>query len=600
MDASRAVRRLTAIVALDVCGFSRMMRADEEGTLALLKCHRRDLVDPKIAEHRGRIVRSTGDGLLVEFFSAVDALRCAVEIQQGMLERNRKAATRMDLRIGVNVGDVIIDEGDIFGDVVNIAARLEGVAPPGGICLSDRVREDATGKVDVEFEDGGPQKLKNIDRPVHVHRVRFAASPESAAPRPGAPDVSLPGKPSIALMPLRNASADPAHELFTEGVTEDLVAALSRYPSLFVVARNTSLSYRDQPRNVRRVASELGVAYVVEGGIRRTEAHVGVGARLYDGASGEELWAGRYDGALEDVFEALAEVTRNIVEKVAPHVDEAEHSRAAMRWPENAEAYFLAQGAWLRLQAAWLGPEAALREQALREAREALLASPRCMPALCALAMYHWEVAFLRTVADVPGAITEGLRHAQQAVQLDRSDHRGYLLRGLLLSLSSGSEAWAEGLEDCRRARELNANDAFALYALGWMETVSGHAVPAMDHLRQLIRCDPRGPLVTQAHMLLALASFVVGDYRASAEWAMLVPPAPAAWQHLAACHVGLQEYDRARAAIEQARALAPEMLEARLAGASLFRRPEDRHRHTMFMRIAAGLEDAELAEDLR
>lgn len=578
-----------------------MMRADEEGTLALLKAHRRDLIDPKIEEFRGRIVRATGDGLLAEFYSAVDALRCAVDIQRGMAERNLRTATRTDLRIGVNVGDVILDDGDIFGDAVNIAARLESVAPVGGICISERVREDTAGKVDVEFEDGGLQSLKNIDWPVHVHRVQFVSREAAMAPRPdAAADMTVPLKPSIAVMPFRNASGDPEQEHLSDGLTAELATALSRLPSLFVVARNTTATYKGQPTTARRIAAELGVKYVVEGGLRRSESQLGVGVRLYEGETGAELWVGRYDREAEGFFDILDDATRNIVAKVAPHVEGVELARAFRKRPDHFEAYLAAMRAGLDAERASLGPDSALRERALVEAREALAMDPRSVRALCVIAMCQWQNAFLRNVANVDQAIDDGVRCAQLACHLDRNDHQGYVLKGLLLSLSAAPDAWTEALEECRRAHELNGNDPLVLYAVGWMEAISGNAVPAIEHLRQFLRCNPRDPWAPNAQMLLSLASFVMSDYRAGIEWAQLASSVPVAVHNLAACHVGLGDLDRARRAIEQARELSPEMLEARLAGQSVFRRPEDRKRHTLFLRVAAGLEDPEAADDLR
>ena len=577
-----------------------MMRADEEGTLALLKAHRRELIDPKISENRGRIVRSTGDGLLAEFFSAVDALRCAVEIQRGMLERNRRTAARTDLRIGVNVGDAIIDEGDIFGDAVNIAARLEAAAPVGGICVSERVREDAHGKVDVEFEDGGLQRLKNIDLPVHVHRVRFATDTDAIAPRPDALDPLPPGRPSIAVMPLRNASGDPGDEYLADGITEDLITSLSRFSTLFVVARNTSFAFKGQPTNVRRVAGDLGVRFVIEGGVRRTDEQLGIGVRLYDGESGAEIWVERYDRPADEMFNVLDEVVRNVVGRVAPHVEGIEYARAARKRPLNLAAHRVALRAWLGVQRAGLGPEAGLREQAVREAREALSMDDRSILALDALAMAHWQMAFVHEVADVDACIEEGLRYAQQAIQVDRSDHWGYLIKGLLLALTPGQESWAEATEDCRRAQELNPNDAMVLYALGWMEATSGNAIPAVEHLGLFLRCNPRDPWVPNVQLLLSLASFVMCDYRAGIEWANLAPAVAASSHNVAACHVGLGNLDQAKAAIQQAKSLSPETLAARLNGTSVFRRPEDRRRHTLFLRIAAGLEDPDAADELR
>src|SRR4051794_7948070 len=260
----RVERRLAAILAADVAGYSRLMGEDEAGTLSRLKALRRELIDPRIAEHRGRIVKTTGDGLLIEFPSVVGAVRCAVEVQRSIADRNVSVAAerRIEFRIGIHQGDVIAEDGDIFGDGVNIAARLEGLAEPGGICVSDRVQSDTVGKIDVAFDDLGPQQVKNIARPVHVYRVRLDKSSVT-------PSLALPDKPSIAVLPFQNMSGDPEQEYFADGMVEEIITALSRIRWLFVIARNSSFTYKGQAVDVKGVGRELGVRYVLEGSVRK-------------------------------------------------------------------------------------------------------------------------------------------------------------------------------------------------------------------------------------------------------------------------------------------------------------------------------------------
>jgi len=257
-------RRLAAILAADVAGYSRLIGADEGGTLERLRMLRRELLDPKFAEHKGRLVKTTGDGLLVEFGSVVDALRCAVDVQREMIARNADVTTdhRIEFRIGINVGDIVVEEGDIFGDGVNVAARLEGLAEPGGICVAARVQEDAAGKLDLVFEDLGEQQLKNIARPVRAYRVVTAARPAMTLPGTGPP---LPDRPSIAVLPFANMSGDPEQEYFADGMVEEIITALSRIRWLFVIARNSSFTYKGQTVDVKQVGRELGVRYVLEG-----------------------------------------------------------------------------------------------------------------------------------------------------------------------------------------------------------------------------------------------------------------------------------------------------------------------------------------------
>jgi TolB-like protein/class 3 adenylate cyclase len=301
-------RRLAAILAADVAGYSRLIEVDEDGTLGRLKALRAEVIDPKIAEHRGRLVKTTGDGLLVEFLSVVDALRCAGEIQAALAERNGEAPAdrRIEFRIGIHQGDVVVEDGDIFGDGVNVAARLEGLAEPGGICVSARVQEDAAGKLDLAFADMGDQALKNITRPVRAYRVGARASRPHAAGTAAvqpAPALPLPDKPSIAVLPFANMSGDPEQEYFVDGMVEEIITALSRIRWLFVLARNSSFTYKGQAVDVKQVGRELGVRYVLEGSVRKAGNRVRITGQLIDAATGAHLWADRFDGSLEDVFE---------------------------------------------------------------------------------------------------------------------------------------------------------------------------------------------------------------------------------------------------------------------------------------------------------
>jgi TolB-like protein/class 3 adenylate cyclase len=300
-------RRLAAILAADVAGYSRLIGADEEGTLNRLRSIRAEVIDPKIAEHRGRIVKTTGDGLLVEFSSVVDALRCATEIQNAMAEGNAEidAEGRIEFRIGINVGDVVVEDGDIFGEGVNVAARLEGLADPGGICVSGRVQEDVAGRLDLTFDDIGEQSLKNIARSVRVYRVRLATAESTfkVTPTDRGTALTLPDKPSIAVLPFQNVSGDPEQEYFADGMVEEIITALSRIRWLFVIARNSSFTYKGQAIDVKQVGRELGVRYVLEGSVRRAGQRVRITGQLIDALTGMHLWADRFDGSFEDIFE---------------------------------------------------------------------------------------------------------------------------------------------------------------------------------------------------------------------------------------------------------------------------------------------------------
>jgi TolB-like protein/class 3 adenylate cyclase len=307
LEARSVERKLAAIFAADVAGYSRLIGADEEGTLNRLKSIRAEVVDPSIAQDRGRIVKTTGDGLLAEFTSVVDALRCASKIQCKMAEGNAEIAAekRIEFRIGINVGDIVVEDGDIFGDGVNVAARLEGLADPGGICVSARVQEDAAGRLDLTFDDLGEQRLKNIARSVRVYRVRLAAAENTTkcAPVDGTPVLPLPDKPSIAVLPFANMSGDPEQEYFADGMVEEIITALSRIRWLFVIARNSTFTYKGQAVDVKQIGRELGVRYVLEGSVRKAGGRVRITGQLIDALTGTHLWADRFDGSLEDVFD---------------------------------------------------------------------------------------------------------------------------------------------------------------------------------------------------------------------------------------------------------------------------------------------------------
>jgi adenylate cyclase len=339
-------RRLAAILAADVAGYSRLIGADEGGTLERLRALRRELLDPKIAEHRGRLVKTTGDGLLVEFGSVVDALRYAVEVQREMYGRNTDVPpdNRIELRIGINVGDTVVEDGDIFGDGVNVAARLEALAEPGRICVAARVQEDAAGRLDLGFEDIGEQQLKNIVRPIRAYRVITAARPAMPQASSGPP---LPDKPSIGVLPFANMSGDPEQEYFADGMVEEIITALSRIRWLFVIARNSSFTYKGQAVDVKRVARELGVRYVLEGSVRKAGNRVRITGQLIDATSGTHLWADRFDGSLEDIFELQDRVAVAVAGVIEPTLQAAETARSAHRPTNDLTAYDL----YLRAQA---------------------------------------------------------------------------------------------------------------------------------------------------------------------------------------------------------------------------------------------------------
>ncbi len=344
LASDRVERRLAAVLAADVAGYSRLMGADEEGTLARLKAVRKTVFDPAIASHRGRIVKTTGDGMLVEFASAVDAARCSVEVQRAIAAQNADVSqdVRIEFRIGVHLGDIIIDDNDIFGDGVNIAARLEGIAEPGGVCISDDAYRQIRGKVEIAWDDLGPQTLKNIAEPMRAWRFQLGGQ-GAAKLQPSSPStrdsLTLPDKPSIAVLPFQNMSGDPEQEYFADGMVEDIITGLSRSRSLFVIARNSTFTYKGKAVDIKQVGRELGVRYVLEGSVRKVGNRVRITGQLIEAATGTHLWADRFDGVPDDIFDLQDRVTTSVIGAILPHVERAEIERAQRKPTESLHAY---------------------------------------------------------------------------------------------------------------------------------------------------------------------------------------------------------------------------------------------------------------------
>ena len=406
-------RKLAAILAADVAGYSRLMGADEEGTLARLQALRAELIDPAITQNHGRIVKTTGDGLLVEFASVVDAMRCATQWQAAMAERTQLADTRIDFRIGVNLGDVIIDGDDIFGDGVNIAARLEAMAEPGGICISRTVLTQTRGKLDFPVADLGEQALKNIAQPIHVFRVLVEEKP---VPEPAA--LPLPDKPSIAVLPFQNMSGDPEQEYFADGMVEEIITALSRIGWLFVIARNSSFTYKSQAVDVKQVGRELGVRYVLEGSVRKGGNRVRITAQLIDAETGTHLWADRFDGLIEDVFELQDQVATSVAGVIEPALRAAEIQRSSDRPTNDLTAYDL----YLRALPHSNRYAKDLALQALDLLRQVIERDPHYAPALARASSCHMQLHNGGWTDEPEETRRNGIDLARRAVQADNGD----------------------------------------------------------------------------------------------------------------------------------------------------------------------------------
>jgi adenylate cyclase len=509
----RVERRLAAILAVDVAGYSRLMGEDEEGTLAALRAVRRELSDPKIAEHRGRIVKTTGDGLLAEFASVVDAVRCAVELQREMIARNAAvpAQRRIEFRMGINVGDIIIEDGDIFGDGVNIAARLEALAEPGGICVSARVHEDAAGKLDLAFEDIGEQQLKNIARPVRVFRVQVGAPKTAAETRPA---LALPDKPSLVVLPFQNLTGDAEQEYFVDGMVEEITTAIARLPWLFVIARNSAFTYKGKSVDVKQVAQELGVRYVLEGSVRKAGNRVRITGQLIDTATGAHIWADRFDGSLDDIFELQDQVASSVAGAIEPKLRQSEIERANRKPTANLTAYDL----YLRaLAQSYRYTEEGLAE-AVVLARQALAIDPACMPAA---AMVGWCRALQRGQgwgALSGDDIAEAVRLARQALEAARDDPDTMWQAAAPLFFFAGEAALAVAVLD--RALAVNPNSAGAWRVRGFLYPWRNQPEMAIEACEQARRLSPFDPLGYWNDCTFALARLVARRFEQAIEWA--------------------------------------------------------------------------------
>ena len=494
MSDERVERRLAAILAGDVAGYSRLMGLDEEGTLAALKGHRRAVVDPKITEHRGRIVKTTGDGILVEFASVVDAVRCAVDIQRQMAERNAQIPPerRIEFRIGLNVGDIIIDDKDIYGDGVNIAARLEALAEPGGICVSRVVRDQVRDKLDFSFEDMGEQQVKNIARPVRTHRVRLDTQADEAivgtatATRPARP---LPQKPSIAVLPFANMSGDAEQEYFSDGITDEIITNLSHNHSFFVISRSTSFTYKGPAADVGKIGRELGVRYVLEGSVRRAGNRVRITAQLIEAASGHHLWADRYDRELADVFGVQDEIARSITGAIAPGIIAAEIRQAQRKDPDQLDSWDRMMRAHWHIRRFTRGD----LSEARRLLEEAVALDPTNSMAYADLAFArHFEAVFGWGDGPAESHIRLG-EAARKAVAIDDGDAMAHTALAIF-DLFSGRHD--EARRRLHRALDLNPNSEFACGYLGGSYAFAGDYQAALPYLDEAIRFSPRSPLL--------------------------------------------------------------------------------------------------------
>jgi adenylate cyclase len=573
--AERVERRLTTILAADVAEYSRLMRADEDGTLsALTAC--RAIIDALIAEHRGRIANTAGDSVLAEFPSVAEGLSCALAIQEAIAKHNEPLflSRQMRFRIGLHLGDVMIRDGDIFGDAVNIAARLQALAEPGGICVSATVREHVGTRVTANFTDAGAQQVKNIAEPVHVFRVSVSA-PTLRAETSVA--LSLPDKPSIAVLPFTNMSNDPEQEFFADGIAEDIITALSRYPSLFVIARNSCFTYKGRAVDVKEVGRGLGVRYVLEGSLRKAGNRIRVSAQLVEAETGKHVWAERYDRDLADIFAVQDEITEAVTIAVAPAIDEAERQRAMRKPPGSLDAWAAYQRGLWHLSIA--SADNALSQKFFQQAIDL---DPTFAGGYSALALALIEGAGVYQTQSVPEAQSAAETLARKAVALDGADPEALSCLSRVL-LWHGD--YLGSLTEAERALAVSPNLASAHGQLGQTLIHSGRPREGIAALKTCLRLDPRDPWLASRLNQMALGFYYSRDYEPAVEAARrairLFPGYPNPYRWLAAALGQAGRVEEAREALEKAIVVAPASLDMYVRNRVAWMRPED-HVHML------------------
>jgi len=579
MAEERLQRRLAAILSADVVGYSRLMGMDEAGTLSRLNALRRELIDPTIAAHSGRIVKLMGDGALVEFASAVDAVTCAIEIQRQLRERDTSDsdADPIRFRIGINVGDIIIEGEDILGDGVNIAARIEGTAEPGGISVSEDAWRQVQGKVAANFVDAGEQNLKNIARPVRVYRLDLAK--KAASPRP---TLALPDKPSVAVLAFNNMSGDPEQEYFSDGITEDIITDLSKLSELHVIARNSTFTYKGKPVDVKQVGRDLGVRYVLEGSVRKAGNRVRVTGQLIDAESGSHIWADRFDRDLTDIFAVQDELTREIISALKVKLTTEKKDRLGRKGAIDVEAYNL----FLRgREQAWL-----TTKSGNIEARNLLGRAVTINPEFAAA---HAFIGFTHVIdsangwAEIPErSLQTGLEIAERAVQIDETEPHGHYAVAVALLFHRQLD---RALAEARRSVALAPNFAQGHQTIARLLTFTGDANGAISTLDAYMRLDPLYPELS-LHFL-AEARFSLGQFdeavTALKRRLERNPDSATSYALLASCYGHLSRIAESRAAWAEVMRISPSFSIERQRRILPFKNPDDFERRVEGLRLA-------------
>jgi TolB-like protein/Flp pilus assembly protein TadD len=548
-------------LAADVTGYSRLMGADEVGTLAALKALRREVVDPSIAEHNGRIVKTTGDGMLVEFASAVDAVNCAVGVQTQMAERNGDAALKIMFRVGINIGDIIIDGDDILGDGVNVAARLEGIAEPGGICISSSAYEQVRGKVPVEFTDLGEQTLKNIARPIHA----YAVGPSGAKADRAVPPVSSAPRLSIVVLPFANISGDPEQEYFVDGVTETLTTDLSRISGAFVIARNTAFTFKGKAVDVKKLGRELNVRYVLEGSVQRAGNRLRVSVQLVDAETGNHLWAERFDKAIADLFDMQDEIVSRLANALDAELIAAE-ARRAERSPHPDAMDLVFQGSsWFNKG---LTPNCMVQARSFFE--KAMALDPENVEAMVGLARVDATTGAAFMTDDWSARFASAEATLTKALSLAPNHASAHAVLGFLQIFTKRA---AQGIAHCEQALTLDRNLARAHANIGLAKVFLGRGAEAEAHVNDALRLSPRDTLAHRWMAFMGLAKAGLGADGEALVWMRrgLDANRNASLPHfdLAAALARLGELDEARTAVQAGLALDPSFTIRRLRDAT-------------------------------
>jgi adenylate cyclase len=584
LTGERVERRLAAVLAADVAGYSRLMGADEVGTLEALKALRREIFDPAIAAHKGRIVKTTGDGLLVEFASVVDAVTCATEVQNHIGSRAANDGSNMAFRIGINIGDVIIEGDDIFGDGVNIAARVESECEPGGVCLSGSAFEQVRGKTGFLFDDLGKKLLKNIDRPVRLYAIRPKQSPTTAVMKSalGAKPFPLPDRPSIAVLPFQNLSGDPEQEYFADGMVEDIITALSRFKSLFVIARNSTFIYKGKAVEIKRVGEELGVRYVLEGSVRKAGNRLRITGQLIETATNSHIWADKFDGATEDVFDLQDQITTKVVGLIAPQIELAEIERAKRKPPADLDShdcflrgmalihkYDFSEETRLFFQKAWkLDPDYA---------------------AACATDAWvsmNQQSTFGIVLSDERRA--EAVRLAETAAELANDDALPLARAAHVLVYFDHQFDRAMSMVD--KAVALNPNHGGVWHARGQVAFMCCNPDECIQSMAQSIRFNPRDPAIRALWIGSSWALWMKGQYEEGfALAARAIQFRPTQWSLGAYIinAVSLGHIDQAREAMKKSLTMAPDSRVSRFVKNPILRDPDLNERIAGILRVA-------------